>query len=236
MKKHIVLAGGSGLMGRILARHFLQRNIPVTVLTRGKGGERDGVSHVRWDPEHPRDLEQHLNGALAVIGLAGASVDRRYNAKGRWNILHSRIGSTLAIGDAIARCTEAPEAWLQLSTATIYRHAEDRAMDQYTGELGEGFSVEVARTWEAVANSFTLPHTRTALLRSSMVLSLGWCSATAGAAHPRWSGAASTLVVNSTSAGSMPLTSVVRWTTSLPVPMPTGSTTWPRRNLHATVT
>jgi uncharacterized protein (TIGR01777 family) len=171
MKKHIVLAGGSGLMGRILARHFLQRNIPVTVLTRGKGGERDGVSYVRWDPEHPRDLEQHLNGALAVIGLAGASVDRRYNAKGRWNILHSRIGSTLAIGDAIARCSEAPEAWLQLSTATIYRHAEDRAMDQYTGELGEGFSVEVARTWEAVANSFTLPQTRTAVLRSAMVLS-----------------------------------------------------------------
>ena len=85
-------------MGRILARHFLQRNIPVTVLTRGKGGERDGVSYVRWDPEHPRDLEQHLNGALAVIGLAGASVDRRYNAKGRWNILHSRIASTLADG------------------------------------------------------------------------------------------------------------------------------------------
>ena len=108
---------------------------------------------------------------MAVIGLNGATVDRRYNDKGKWRILHSRASSTLAIGDALARCSDPPQAWLQLSTATIYRHAEDRAMDQYTGELGEGFSVEVARTWEAVATSFALPRTRTVLLRSAMVLS-----------------------------------------------------------------
>lgn len=168
---HIVLAGGSGLMGRILARHFLDRGIPVTVLTRGKGEERDGITYVKWDPERPRDLEQHLNGARAVIGLNGATVDRRYDAKGKWTILHSRLSSTLALGDAITRCKTPPEAWLQLSTATIYRHAEERAMDQYTGEIGEGFSVEVARTWEAVANSFTLPATRRVLLRSAMVMS-----------------------------------------------------------------
>ncbi|MBL7982387.1 MAG: TIGR01777 family oxidoreductase [Flavobacteriales bacterium] len=169
--KHIVLAGGTGLMGRLLTRHFSERNIPVIVLTRGKSEERNGTTHIHWDPEHPRDLEQHLNGAQAVIGLAGATVDRRYNAKGKWTIMHSRLSSTLALGDALGRCTDPPEAWLQLSTATIYRHAQDRPMDQYTGELGEGFSVEVARSWEAAANSFDLPRTRMALLRSAMVLS-----------------------------------------------------------------
>jgi len=170
-QKHIVLAGGTGLMGRTLAEHFTRKGIPVIVLTRGKAGERKGVTYIQWDPEHPRDLEQHLNGAQAVFGLNGAIVDRRYNAKGKWTILHSRLSSTLALGDAIGRCSDPPEAWLQLSTATIYRHAEDRPMDQYTGEIGEGFSVEVARSWEAVTTSFKLPNTRTVLLRSAMVMS-----------------------------------------------------------------
>ena len=170
-RNHIVLAGGTGLMGRILTAHFTAKGIAVIVLTRGKSTECNGVCHVQWDPEHPRDLEQHLNGAKAVIGLNGATVDRRYNAKGKWTILHSRLSSTLALGDAIKRCSDPPEAWLQLSTATIYRHAADRPMDQYSGEIGEGFSVEVARTWEAVANSFELSKTRTVLLRSAMVMS-----------------------------------------------------------------
>ncbi|MCB0768919.1 MAG: TIGR01777 family oxidoreductase [Flavobacteriales bacterium] len=170
-QKHIVLAGGTGLMGRILAEHFTRKGIPVIVLTRGKSVERNGVSYIQWDPERPRDLEQHLNGAQAVFGLNGAIVDRRYDAKGKWTILHSRLSSTLALGDALGRCSDPPEAWLQLSTATIYRHAEDRPMDQYTGDIGEGFSVEVARSWEAVANAFTLPRTRLVLLRSAMVMS-----------------------------------------------------------------
>jgi hypothetical protein len=169
--KHIVLAGGTGLMGRILANHFTRKGIPVIVLTRGRPHEKNGVTFINWDPERPRDLEQHLNGARAVFGLNGAIVDRRYDAKGKWSILHSRLSSTLALGDAIGRCSDPPEAWMQLSTATIYRHAEDRPMDRYTGEIGEGFSVEVARSWEAVATSFNLPKTRTVLLRSAMVMS-----------------------------------------------------------------
>ena len=158
-------------MRRILADHFTRKGVPVIVLTRGKAEEKNGVTFVNWDPERPRDLEQHLNGAQAVFGLNGAIVDRRYNAKGKWTILHSRLSSTLALGDAIGRCSDPPEAWLQLSTATIYCHAEDRPMDQYNGEIGEGFSVEVARSWEALATSFKLPNTRTVLLRSAMVLS-----------------------------------------------------------------
>ncbi len=109
-----------------------------------------------------------------MIGLNGASVDSRYTKARKWEILHSRISSTIALGDAIQRCSEPPVMWLQLSTATIYRHAEDRPMDQYTGEIGNGFSVEVARTWEAVAQAAVKSdrkRTRLVLLRSAMVLS-----------------------------------------------------------------
>ena len=169
--KHIVLAGGSGLMGRILIPFFHRTGYSVLVLTRGRSRDTREAQYVHWDPERPRDLEQHLQGATAIIGLNGASVDRRYTARGQWTIMHSRLSSTLAIGDAIARCPEPPKVWVQLSTATIYRHAADRPMDQYHGELGEGFSVEVARSWEAVAGSFFLPGTRLALLRCAMVMS-----------------------------------------------------------------
>ncbi len=171
MNKPVILAGGSGLIGRLLAQHFKAQGYPVVVLTRGKARIVKNTEYRNWDPEMPGDLHQELEGAQAVIGLAGATVDRRYNATGKWEILHSRLSSTLAIGDAIGRCDEPPEVWIQLSTATIYRHAEDRPMDQYTGDLGIGFSVEVARSWEAAARSFKLPHTRLAILRSAMVMS-----------------------------------------------------------------
>lgn len=171
MKKPIILAGGSGLIGLLLAEHFKQQGHPVTILTRGSDGRRNNTEYRHWDPEAPNNLHLLLEGSHTVIGLAGATVDRRYSAKGKWEIMHSRTSSTLAIGDAIQRCIDPPQLWLQLSTATIYRHAEDRAMDQYSGELGSGFSVEVARTWEATAQSFALPNTRLAILRCAMVLS-----------------------------------------------------------------
>lgn len=171
MKKPIILAGGSGLIGRLLAQHFKAQGFPVVILTRGKARRADGIEYRTWDPGNSTELHRELEGARAVIGLAGATVDRRYNSSGKWNILHSRVSSTFALGDAIARCAQPPEVWIQLSTATIYRHAEDRPMDQYTGDIGTGFSVEVARSWEAVANSFSLPRTRTALLRCAMVMS-----------------------------------------------------------------
>ena len=171
MKKPIILAGGSGLIGRLLADHFKVQGHPVTILTRGSDGRRNNTEYRHWNPEEPKDLHLLLEGSHAVIGLAGATVDRRYSPKGKWNIMHSRTSSTLAIGDAIQRCIDPPQLWLQLSTATIYRHAEDRSMDQYSGELGSGFSVEVARTWEAAAQSFELPSTRLVILRCAMVLS-----------------------------------------------------------------
>lgn len=171
MKKPIILAGGSGLIGRLLADHFQQEGHPVTILTRGSDGRRGNTEYRHWDPEAPKDLHLLLEGSHAVVGLAGATVDRRYTAKGKWEIMHSRTSSTLAVGNAIQRCIDPPQLWLQLSTATIYRHAEDRPMDQYSGELGSGFSVEVARTWEATAQSFALPNTRLVILRCAMVMS-----------------------------------------------------------------
>ncbi len=173
MNEKIILAGGTGLIGRLLTAHFKDLGHEVVVLTRGRDRTANGVRYINWDPELPGSIHKQFEGALAVFGLNGASVDSRYTKARKWEILHSRIASTMAIGDAIKRCSTPPPIWIQLSTATIYRHAEDRPMDQFTGEIGSGFSVEVARTWEAVAEAQAreLPDTRLVLLRSAMVLS-----------------------------------------------------------------
>jgi uncharacterized protein (TIGR01777 family) len=170
MARRIVIAGGSGLIGGLLSRNFIERGDDVTILTRGKKRGTKNIHYVCWDPEAPRSLHTILNGVDVVIGLNGASVDSRYTSARKWKILHSRLAATWAIGDAIGKCEAPPKVWIQASTATIYRHAEDRPMDQFTGEIGSGFSVEVARTWEAVAKQAAGATTRLVLLRSAMVL------------------------------------------------------------------
>ena len=94
----------------------------------------------------------------------------RYDEKNRKEILESRVNSTKVLGEAIARAKNPPEVWLNSSTATIYRHAEDKAMDDETGEIGFGFSVEVAKAWEKTFFDAATPHTRKVALRTAMVL------------------------------------------------------------------
>ena len=111
-----------------------------------------------------------LNGAEVVINLAGKSVDCRYNEKNKNEILQSRVSTTKAIGEAILKCSDAPKLWINSSTATIYRHAEDRPMTEDGGELGKGFSVNVALAWEKAFFDFQLTNTRQIALRTAIVL------------------------------------------------------------------
>jgi uncharacterized protein (TIGR01777 family) len=116
-----------------------------------------------------------LDGALAVVNLAGRSVDCRYNEHNRRDILDSRVHSTRILGEAIARCAKPPTAWLNSSTATIYKHTLDRAMDEH-GEIGatpeakDAFSIQVAREWERAFETAQTPATRKVALRIAMVL------------------------------------------------------------------
>ena len=105
-----------------------------------------------------------------LINLSGKSVDCRYNKKNKEEILKSRTETTKALGEAILKCNNPPELWINSSTATIYRHAEDKPMTESTGEIGKGFSVDVATNWEKVLFSFQLPKTRQIALRMAIVL------------------------------------------------------------------
>jgi uncharacterized protein len=160
----IVIAGASGFMGSHLARAFRADGDEVVTIGRGDADARWG------DADGIRNL---VDGADVVLNLAGKSVNCRYDAANRAEIIRSRVETTRELGTAIAASAAPPALWLNSSTATIYRHAEDRPMTESTGELGSGFSVEVAKAWEAAFSERDLPGTRRVALRTAIVLGDG---------------------------------------------------------------
>src|SRR6185503_4494620 len=177
--KQIVLAGGSGFLGQSLAKRFLQHNYEVVVLTRSPSRHNTRIKEVHWDGKNLGEWAAQIAKAEAVVNLAGRSVNCRYHASNRRDILESRVDSTKVLGEAIAQCKQPPRVWINSSTATIYRHSFDRTMDETTGEIGatpeanDAFSVEVALAWEKELDDACTPATRKIALRTAMVLGSG---------------------------------------------------------------
>ncbi len=171
MNPIVVIFGANGFLGRYLTRHFARQGREVVAVARSrKGWSGDGM-FLEWDGKNPGPWTLALEGAEAVINLAGRSVNCRYTAQNRREILESRVAATRAIGQAVAGCKTPPKAWLNASTATWYRHAEDQPQDDWLGEPGEGFSCEVARAWEeAFFGAMVSAETRKVALRTGMVL------------------------------------------------------------------
>lgn len=174
----IVIPGGSGQVGTILARAFHGDGHDVVVLSRR--GQNRLWRVVEWDGATPGAWQREIDGADVVVNLAGRSVNCRYNAANRGAILESRIASTLAVGQAIGRAARPPRVWLQASTATIYAHRYDAPNDERSGVLGGAepdapgswrFSIDVARAWERACHEAVAPATRKVLLRSAMTMS-----------------------------------------------------------------
>jgi uncharacterized protein (TIGR01777 family) len=179
MKDRIVIPGGSGFIGRFLGERLVAENWDVVVLTRSPRPDGGMIRQVRWDGRTLGPWAEELEGARAVLNLAGRSVNCRYNARNRREILESRVQSTRVMGEAIARCKRPPPVWLNMSTATIYKHTFDRANDEATGEIGptpeakDAFSIDVARAWEQTLNEARTPATRKVALRTAMVFAAG---------------------------------------------------------------
>lgn len=163
MEKTAVVAGASGFIGTTLVRALGDDGYRVI-----RVGRADAV---RWDDA--AGLRAAVDGADLVVNLAGKSVNCRYSDRNRDEILRSRVETTRALRAAVAAAAPPPRVWFNASTATIYRHATDRAQDERTGELGSGFSVDVAKTWEAEFFAGELPGTRRIALRMAIVVGDG---------------------------------------------------------------
>lgn len=174
----IVIPGGTGQLGALLARAFVRDGHEVVVLSRHVTPAPWRV--VAWDAVSSGPWTRELDGADVVINLAGRSVDCRYTPENRKAILDSRVRSTHAVGDAIQAAVQPPRVWLQMSTATIYSHRYDAPNDEHTGVIGGQeadvpsswrFSIHVAESWEQAATVFDTPSTRKVMLRTAMVMS-----------------------------------------------------------------
>jgi uncharacterized protein (TIGR01777 family) len=169
----IVIPGGSGQVGTLLARHFHAGGHEVIVLSRSPAKPPAVWKTIAWDLTV-------IDGSDIVINLAGRNVNCRYTPANRSAILESRVETTRAIGNAIVEAKRPPSLWLQASTATIYAYRFDAGNDETTGIIGGGesdapakwkFSIDVARQWEQAAESAVTPDTRKVLMRSALTLS-----------------------------------------------------------------
>ena len=174
----IIIPGGSGQVGTILARHFHATGHEVVVLSRKP--IPTAWRTVPWDAQTMGPWAGELEGADAVINLVGRSVNCRYTPANRREIVESRVRSVQLVGDAIAKCNRPPRVWLQSSTATIYAHRFDAPNDETTGTIGGTepnapdtwtFSIDVATSWEKALDSVQTPHTRKVAMRSAITLS-----------------------------------------------------------------
>lgn len=161
MKMKVVIAGGTGFIGQYFEEKFKSLGYEVKIISRQS-------HHISW--ADPAAIVEAMEQARMVINLAGKSVNCRYNEENKEEIIHSRTETTTILGNAMLACENPPPLWINSSTATIYRHAEDCPMTESSGEIGTGFSVDVAKVWEQAIFAFQLPNTRQVALRTAVVL------------------------------------------------------------------
>jgi uncharacterized protein (TIGR01777 family) len=168
-KGRIVLAGGSGFLGRALAEEFMRAGYEPVILTRRVRKSKSRVRQVAWDGRTLGVWARELEGAAAVVNLVGRSVDCRHTSKHRREIVESRVRSVEVIGRAIRVCADPPKVFVQSASLAIYGDAGRRICDE-NAPAGKGFPVEVCLRWERAFHSLELPATRKILLRIGFVL------------------------------------------------------------------
>lgn len=164
--KKILIAGGSGFLGKVLEAYFSKKGYKIIILTRSPKKE----NHILWDAETIGNWANELESTEILINLTGKSVDCRYTEKNKKLILNSRVKSTNILGQAINLCKKSPKVWLNASTATIYEYSLTKENSEESGKYGDDFSMNIAKSWENTFYSTINLKTRKIALRTSIVL------------------------------------------------------------------
>jgi hypothetical protein len=167
----IVIAGGSGFLGRKLAGRLEKEGHDVITLSRSPSGARNQIS---WVPDgNAGALPQHLDGVDAVVNLAGENVaDKRWTAARKAALRDSRILSTRTLVRALAACAHAPRAFISASAVGYYGAHGDEAVTEST-PAGSDFLARLCVDWEAEAGTLRSEATRLAIVRTGLPLDGG---------------------------------------------------------------
>ncbi len=183
--KRVILAGGSGFLGRALALDLSARDYFPIVLSRDPTASVPGARVLPWDSRSVGPWLAELDGAAALVNLTGRSVDCRYTPANRHAILASRLESVRALGEAVRGCRAPPPAWVQAGSLALYGDAGERLCDE-AAPIGRGFGAEVCVAWEAAFRSEVVPQTRKTLLRIGFALGSGGGALVPLARLARW--------------------------------------------------
>lgn len=165
----IVLAGGNGYLGRVLVEYYKDVAKEVVILSRHAQSAVGNVKTLVWDGRNEGSWVNELENADLLVNLCGKNVNCRYTEKNKREIIASRVEPTALLNHVILKLQHPPKLWINITSATIYRHAEDRPQDELNGENGYGFSVDVCKAWENAFFNVNTPHTRKVALRMGIV-------------------------------------------------------------------
>ena len=168
-QKRLVIAGGSGFIGRALAEAFSARGFAVVVLTRSPRQGRDGVLEAAWDGVHPGAWTALLEGVEAIINLTGKNINCPHTPDNLRDITASRVDSVTAIASALGQANLPPCVWVQASAVGIYGDTGDAICDE-SAPVGSDILAKVCRQWEAAFAAASVPTTRKVTLRIGFVL------------------------------------------------------------------
>jgi uncharacterized protein (TIGR01777 family) len=169
MKPRVVLAGGSGFLGQALAKALVGKGYQVVVLTRGAHREGTAIRYLHWDGETLGDWSQSVEGAKALVNFTGRSVNCRHTPEHRREIMESRVNSVRVLGEAVSRCTQPPEVWVQAGSLAIYGDPDDLWCDE-DAPHADGFSEDVCKRWEGEFEKIQTPGVRKVVMRIGIVL------------------------------------------------------------------
>lgn len=166
LKSKVIVAGANGLLGKELCKS-LADSYDVVCLVREVKNHLPG-REVHWSGSTEGAWCEELEGAYAVINLAGSPINVRWTVENQALILSSRVQSTEALGRAMAKCEVPPLVWLNGSAVGFYGDRGTEPLTEAT-VTGEGFLAETCQHWEAAVSP--LPQQRVAFLRTGVVLS-----------------------------------------------------------------
>ncbi len=171
--KKIILAGANGYMGSVFTDYYKDIAAEIVILSRKPEAPNRNIRTLVWDGKTEGDWAKQLEGADLLNNLCGKNVNCRYTEKNKAEIFASRLLPTALLGKVVGKLAEPPKLWINMSSATIYRHAEDRPQDEETGEIGYGFSIDVCKQWERTFFNSNTPGTRKIALRMGIVMGRG---------------------------------------------------------------
>ncbi|MEM6257176.1 MAG: TIGR01777 family oxidoreductase [Planctomycetota bacterium] len=167
--KKVVITGGTGFLGQAVAQRLESLGCRVTIVSRNPPKGSHSGRWVGWDGRSLGEWAEALNGATAVVNLAGRTVDCKKTPDHCDEILRSRVDSVHAVGEALRRCDNPPAVWVQMATAHIYGDPPDSICDE-SAAIGYGLAPLVGGRWESAHEQACPPSVRSVVLRTSFVL------------------------------------------------------------------